>query len=196
MPNSGSVWRVVSGLILEGGMLLEGNWMVLLQQQNQLGKVVETNQTAERYGLVLSEEDAKLILEEKNNALREQKRVEFGGGITPKIIYEFCDSDFIDQNNYVDTLLRLQEIFYLYKNEMQDEISDEELLHFMKEQFEEVCFGDLGYLEGTCLQIFAEAVRAGYRGYQASEGYGEYTELDEVKRWDRDLYLEALYDLF
>ena len=76
MPNSGSVWRVVSGLILEGGMLLEGNWMVLLQQQNQLGKVVEINQTAERYGLVLSEEDAKLILEEKNNALREQKRVE------------------------------------------------------------------------------------------------------------------------
>ena len=96
----------------------------------------------------------------------------------------------------MDTLLRLQEIFYLYKNEMQDEISDEELLHFMKEQFEGVCFGDLGYLEGTCLQIFAEAVRAGYRGYQASEGYGEYTELDEVKRWDRDLYLEALYDLF
>jgi len=107
MPNSGSVWRVVSGLILEGGMLLEGNWMVLLQQQNQLGKVVEINQTAERYGLVLSEEDAKLILKEKNNALREQKRVEFGGGITPKIIYEFCDSDFIDQNNYVETIIRL-----------------------------------------------------------------------------------------
>ena len=59
-----------------------------------------------------------------------------------------------------------------------------------------MCFGDLGYLEGTCLRIFAEAVRAGYRGYQASEGYGEYGAFDEVKRWDRELYLEALYDLF
>ena len=195
MPNSGSVWRVVSGLILEGGMLLEGNWMVLLQQQNQLGKVVETNQTAERYGLVLSEEDAKLILEEKNNALREQKRVEFGGGITPKIIYEFCDSDFIDQNNYVDTLLRLQEIFYLYKNEMQDEISDEELLHFMKEQFEDICFGDLEYLESTCLANFAQAVRAGYDGHRSSGGYGEYEQFDEVKRWDYELYLETLREL-
>ena len=96
----------------------------------------------------------------------------------------------------MDTLIRLQEIFYLYKNEMHDEISDEELLHFMKEQFEEVCFGDLGYLEGTCLRIFAEAVRAGYRGYQSSEGYGEYGAFDEVKRWDRELYLEALHDLF
>ena len=101
-------------------------------------------------------------------ALRAERRVEFGPGILPRVIEEFCDSDFIDQNNYVDTLIRLQQIFYLYKNEMYDEISDEELLHFMKEQFEEVCFGDLGYLEGTCLRIFAEAVRAGYRGYQAS----------------------------
>ena len=195
MPNSGSVWRVVSGLILEGGMLLEGNWMVLLQQQNQLGKVVETNQTAERYGLVLSEEDAKLILEEKNNALREQKRVEFGGGSTPKIIYEFCDSDFIDQNNYVETIIRLQEIFYLFKNEMEDEITDDELLHLMKEQYELICFGDLDYLEGTCLNIFSQAIRAGYQGYQGTEGRRDYAKFDEVQRWDYDLYFETLKEL-
>lgn len=170
--------------------------MILLQQKNQLAKVLETNEMTARYGLVLTQQDAELLVAERSRVLKRERRVEFGPGILPKVIEQFCDSDFIDQNNYVDTLLRLQEIFYLYKNEMQDEISDEELLHFMKEQFEEVCFGDLGYLEGTCLQIFAEAVRAGYRGYQASEGYGEYTELDEVKRWDRDLYLEALYDLF
>ncbi len=170
--------------------------MILLQQKNQLAKVLETNEMTARYGLVLTQQDAELLVAERSRVLKRERRVEFGPGILPKVIEQFCDSDFIDQNNYVDTLLRLQEIFYLYKNEMQDEISDEELLHFMKEQFEEVCFGDLGYLEGTCLQIFAEAVRAGYRGYQASEGYGEYTELNEVKRWDRDLYLEALYDLF
>ena len=170
--------------------------MILLQQKNQLAKILETNEMTARYGLVLTQQDAELLAAERSRVLKRERRVEFGPGILPKVIEQFCDSDFIDQNNYVDTLLRLQEIFYLYKNEMQDEISDEELLHFMKEQFEEVCFGDLGYLEGTCLQIFAEAVRAGYRGYQASEGYGEYTELDEVKRWDRELYLEALYDLF
>ena len=149
-----------------------------------------------RYGLALTEQEAELLVSERTQTLRAERRVEFGPGILPRVIEEFCDSDFIDQNNYVDTLIRLQEIFYLYKNEMHDEISDEELLHFMKEQFEEVCFGDLGYLEGTCLRIFAEAVRAGYRGYQSSEGYGEYGAFDEVKRWDRELYLEALHDLF
>ena len=50
--------------------------MILLQRQNQLGKVLETNQTAEKFGLVLSEKDAELILKERENALREQKRVE------------------------------------------------------------------------------------------------------------------------
>ncbi len=172
------------------------NWIVLLQQQNQLSKVMEVNRMTEKYGLRLDERDAKLILEERSHALREERRVEFGEGIAPKIIYEFCDSDFICQDNYVDTIIRLQEIFYTYKNEMQDEISDDELLHFMKEQFEEVCFGDLDYLAGTCLSIFSQAIRAGYRGYQASEGRGEYAEFDEVQRWDYDLYLEMLKEFF
>ena len=175
---------------------MDKEWMVLLQKQNQLEKVMETNQRTQQFGLVLSEQDARLILEERNDALRKQRRVEFGPGIVEKIIDEFCDSAYIDQNNYVDTVIRLQEIFYLYKNEMQDEITDDELLHLMKEQFENLCFGDLEYLEGTCLEIFAQAVRAGYDGYRSSDGYGEYARFDEVERWDHELYLEALKELF
>lgn len=174
---------------------MQQNWMVLLEEQGGLEQVLETNQAAGQYGLVLTREEAELILAERRRVLREERRVEFGEGIVPGIIYEFCDSDFIDQDNYVDTIIRLQEIFYLYKNEMQDEISDEELLHFMREQFEEICFGDLDYLEGTCLNLFAQAIRAGYRGYRVSEGRGEYGRLDEVKRWDYELYLETLRDL-
>lgn len=171
------------------------DWMILLQEQNQLSKVVKTNETTEQFGLSLTEQDAKLILEERKNSLVEQKRIEFGEGIAAKIIYEFCDSDYIHQSNYVDTIIRLQEIFYLYKNEMQDEITDDELLHLMKEQFENICFGDLDYLESTCLADFAEAIRAGYGGFKGSDGYGEYSKFDDVKRWDYELYLEALKDL-
>lgn len=170
--------------------------LALLQnQQNQLGKVLETNKETEHFGLALTRQDAELIVQERKNSLKEQRRIEFGEGIVTKIIYEFCDSDFIEQDSYADTIIRLQEIFYMYKNEMQDEISDEELLHFMKEQFETVCFGDLDYLAGTCLAIFSQAIRAGYRGYRASEGRGEYGAFDEVKRWDYDLYLEMLKEL-
>lgn len=171
------------------------DWMVLLQEQNQLSNVIKTNETTERFGLSLTGEDAKLILAERKNALAEQKRIEFGAGIAIKIIYEFCDSEYIHQSNYVETIIRLQEIFYLYKNEMHDEITDDELLHLMKEQFENICFGDLDYLESTCLANFAEAIRAGYDGYKSSDGYGEYSKFDDVKRWDYDLYLETLKEL-
>ena len=141
---------------------MDSNWLDVLQSQNQLAKVIETNQYTERFGLTLSQQDAQLILDNRKTALQEQRRVEFGEGIVPKIIFEFCDSDYIDQSNYVDTIIRLQEIFYLYKNEMNDEITDDELIQLMKEQYEMQCHGDLDCLESTCLSDFARVIRAGY----------------------------------
>ena len=175
---------------------MDENWMEQFQKQNLTTQLLLTNQYTEKYGLVLTQEDTELILEGRKNALQEQRRVEFGESILPRIIFEFCDSAYVRQDNYTQTLLRLQEIFFLYKNEMEDEITDDELLHFMKEQFETICYGDLEYLEGTCLTGFAEAIRAGYQGYKESEGYGEYAQFDAVQRWDYNLYLETLKELF
>lgn len=160
-----------------GNNKMEKEWLQKITNQTQLEKIKETNRYTERFGLVLSEEDANLLVKDRMDSLKQQQRVEFGEGILPKIIYTFCDSEYLNQDNYVDTLGQLQEIFFLYKNEMHDEISDDELLSFMKEQFETVCFGDVDYLEGTCLAIFAEAIRAGYRGYQKTGGKGSYTEM-------------------
>ncbi|GFI21291.1 hypothetical protein IMSAGC011_00052 [Lachnospiraceae bacterium] len=170
------------------------NWMAILEQ-TQIQKVMESNQYTEQYGLILAEQDTKVLMQERKSTLMEQKRVEFGESILPRIIYEFCDSAFISQSNYLESLIRLQEIFFLYKNEMLDEISDEELLNFMKQQFETVCFGDFDYLEGTCLDLFAQAIRAGYHGYKKTAGKGEYAAFDIVPRWDRELYLETLREL-
>lgn len=173
----------------------EKNWLALMAKQTQVTQVLETNQYTQKYGLTLSSEDASILAQERVNTLKQEQRIEFGQGILPKIIYTFCDSAYIMQDNYRDSLLRLQDIFFLYKNEMRDEITDDELLEFMKEQFETVCFGDFDYLEGTCLDIFAQAVRAGYSGYTTSQGRGEFEHFDIVTRWDRELYMEALREL-
>ena len=173
----------------------EKDWMTLLSSQNQIQKILEVNQKTARYGLELTEADAKTLSETRNSELRRQQRIEFGEGILPKLIDAFCDSPYMDQGTYVETLIRLQEIFFLYKNEMLDEISDDELLQFMREQYDEICFGDLDYLEGTCLNHFAQAIRAGYRGFRVTLGRGEYFQFDEFKRWDHELYLEVLKDL-
>lgn len=173
----------------------ENNWLDLMSKQTQIQQVLAVNSYTEHMGLVLSQKDAELLAEERVHVLRKEQRIELGGGMLPKIIYAFCDSAYITQETYCETLIRLQEIFYLYKNEMMDELSDDELLNFMKEQFETVCYGDLDYLEGTCLEIFAQAVRAGYCGYISSEGKGEFDQFDIVTRWDKTLYLEALAEL-
>ena len=170
----------------------EKNWTELMAGESQIKQILAVNEYSEQYGLSLSREDTELLLAERRNVLKRERRVEFGQSILPQIIYTFCDSSYIIQDNYLDVLIRLQEIFFLYKNEMQDEITDEELLNFMKEQFDGVCCGDPDCLEGTCLDIFAQAIRAGYRGHLKTRGWGEFTERDIMPRWDRELYLEAL----
>ena len=174
----------------------EKNWLELMSKQTQVKEVLARNRDTEKFGLALSEKEAQLLVAERGEVLRKERRVEFGQGILPKIIDTFCDSAYITQDSYCDTLIRLQEIFFLYKNEMLDEITDDELLEFMREQFDGVCCGDLDYLEGTCLDLFAQAIRAGYSGYEATGGRGEFEKFDLVKRCDKELYLAALMDLF
>lgn len=164
--------------------------------QQELTELISCNEKTERFGLCLDREEAYELIVCRNESLKKYQRVEFGSGILDKLIFAFCDSAYINQDNYVETIKRLQDIFYEYKNESGDLLTDEELLNFMVEQYEEVCFGDADYLESTCLNRFAAAIRAGYDGYQKSAGKHEYEQLAEESRWDKNLYLEILQELF
>lgn len=167
------------------------------KERTELAEIEAYNQkTREHFGLSLSEEEAKALIVSRNESLKKYHRVEFGAGILDKLIYEFCDSQYLHQGNYSEMLMKLQDIFYEFKNESKDHLTDDELLTFMREQFEEVCFGDTEYLEGACLKRFAHAVRAGYRGYERSGGKSEYESLSEEKRWDSELYYSVLEELF
>lgn len=67
-----------------GGINIGKEW-ILMVQQNQLGNLLKTNQKTEKFGLSISEQDAEMILQERKNALQEQKRIEFGEGIVQKL---------------------------------------------------------------------------------------------------------------
>ncbi len=153
---------IIGSLYRKEGVCVEDyEFMEVLSKQNQIAAILEMNQVTNRFGLELTKEDTRVLVESRKEELIKQQRVEFKGGILPKLIFIFCDSAYIDQNNLVETLKRLQEIFYFYKNETLDELSDDELLDFMKEQYETVCFGDLDYLEGTILKDYAQKMRRG-----------------------------------
>lgn len=57
------------------------------------------------------------------------------GGILKKLILAFCDSPYITQNSYAGILAQLQEIFYYFKNESLERLTDEELLGAMRRFF-------------------------------------------------------------
>lgn len=170
-------------------------WMLAAVKENQMKALKETNKDTEQFGLVLTEEDAAILVNERMDALKRQGRVEFEAGILPQLILAFCDSSYLNQDNYRDSLARLQEIFYEFKTESLEQLTDEELLNFMREQFDDICAGDFDYLEGTCLKNFAEAIRAGYQGFIGSDGRGQYERFDNVTRWDKELYLQVLNEL-
>ena len=179
--------------------------MIVAQQKQEMGKILEYNSKSERFGLSLSEEAARMLLISRKSILTEHQRVEFREGVLPKLIEAFCDSQYINQDNYVDILTELQDMFYLYKNESLDELTDDELITFMRKQFESVCFGDLEYLRDTCMERFARATRSGDLSkmqsrlrdeYSLRDPEDEYSDLMEETRWDRNVYKTKLEDLF
>ncbi len=126
---------------------MENNYLIELTKQQQLSTVFKTNEYTSRFGLSLSKEEAEILVTDYANSLKEHRRFEFGGSIIEKIIFAFCDSPYIYQDNYVDSIGRLVDLFYLFKNEFHDELSDDELLQFMRDEFDETCQGDFDYFE-------------------------------------------------
>lgn len=140
-------------------------WMQQLLEKNQIETILKTNEFTMQFGVCMSEEDAKLLARERFDSLKEQQRIEFHGGILQKLIFAFCDSTYIYQENYMDTIGRLQEIFYQYKNEALDELTDDELIMYMKDAFEGICQGSLDYLEDTYLEKIARSIRSNTKSF-------------------------------
>jgi hypothetical protein len=130
-------------------------------ETNQIQTILTCNQYTETFGLKFSEEDAFQLTVHRKNTLKEQERLELGESILSKLIFTFCDSPHIYQDNYLDTIEALLELFYLYKSESLDELTDDELLAYMKEHFDGECEGSLEYLEDNCLEDFCRKIRSG-----------------------------------
>ena len=143
-----------------------------LLEKQVFNDIFQCNEITREYGLKLSEEDVKEIINTRNVALQKSGRIEFNGQIINKIITAFYDSPYISQYNYSDTINELVEIFYNYKNETLDYISDDELIEIMKEYFDNYCQGSLELLEGKVLYKIADNIRNGVK---------DYTNLDSEK---------------
>ncbi|SHI22098.1 DUF6323 family protein [Desulfosporosinus lacus] len=133
-----------------------------LIRKQSVAELEKCNDLTVQFGLRLSQCDAVDLVETRNLALKDNGRIEFGGGVIEKIIREFCNSPYLSMPNYAESLHDLTDMFYYYKNETLDLMSDDDLIKFMKQRFDGICQGSLELLSGRELANMARNIRFGY----------------------------------
>lgn len=128
-------------------------------------ELLSSNAETAAYGLTLTAQQALALAQTRAEALKAANRVELGGGAARAIITAFCDSPYITQEDYAETLQGLIELFYTFKNETYDRVSDEALIRCMKRAFDGKCRGSLELLADEALPELARLlnVRASER---------------------------------
>lgn len=138
------------------------NFSSSIIQKQAVNEIIKCNDFTENFGLILTHDQAVELFETRSYALKANRRIEFGGGVIDKIIKEFCNSPYISMDNYAETLRELVEMFYYYKNETLDLVSDDDLIKFMEKAFNGVCQGSLELLSNRELANMAHNIRFGY----------------------------------
>lgn len=117
---------------------------------------------AAQFGLALTPAQREELAAARRRALSAAGRVEFGGGILPRLMEAFCDSPYADPAGWADLLAELQESFYYYKTEAGERLDDDELLEMMAAVFNGRAQGSADYLANTSLEELCRAARAGF----------------------------------
>ena len=141
-------------------------------------ELIELNETSSRYGLVLTEDDAHSLSQMRNRSVKENDRVEIGGGAVPEIVKKFCTSRYITQDDYAYVLEEVTYLFYYIKTEVDDRITDKALIDELFSRFELECRGDVDTLESRETERIIRKINSGdnYRKW--------FTERDELDYTD------------
>lgn len=117
-----------------------------LQRQRNGAELERYNRQTAPFGLVLSEKAMERLCRQREEALRESGRIAFGEPVLGKLIAAFCASPYLAQSEYEETLMELQTLFYYFKNECRDLLSDDELIEGMRLIYEEAAGGSVAFL--------------------------------------------------
>lgn len=157
--------------------VFQNNMLIGEQNKYVAGELMELNKTTEEYGIVLSGKDCAEIAEFRTAALAENERIEIGIGAVKRIIEEFCESGYVSQKNFKETVEGLLECFYTIKSETDDKVSDDEAMEFLKYLFETEAGGDINKLyDSEAFDIFISRQSGSKKGWADYREAGEETE--------------------
>ena len=122
--------------------------------------VTALNTLTAAQGLTLTEAQAAELVAARREALVQTGRVEFGSGVTEKLIRAFYTSPYLTKETYAETLQALTELFYQLKNETDDRVGDDALLAEMRARFDGDCGGSLDLFAGDAMPAFVRDLHA------------------------------------
>lgn len=114
------------------------NIILYENDKENINNLVNMNEITKDKNLVLSLKEILMLIENKNNTLKDIGMVEIGKPIIDDIIYAFYDSSYIDSDNYFETINELVNIFYVYQDKFSDYLIDEEIIYYLRNSFDEV----------------------------------------------------------
>lgn len=138
--------------------IIKNDNMLNLKKNIEEKEILELNEITKDKGLYLSEKDVEDLIVNKAIILKENGRVEVSGTTIKNIIELFYDSSFIDKDNYLESIEELTNIFYKYQQEFYGVLSDEEILIYLKEEFDNIVMGSFTLLESDSLEKLKENV--------------------------------------
>lgn len=139
-------------------VLRESDTMV---QQYAVNSILSCNEETCQYGLILTPEQAQALVLSRNQSLKASGRIELGGGVIEKLIHSFAGSPYINAGNYEETLHCLIDIFYSFKSDTWETVSDNQLIEFMKNAFDGSCRGSLELLEAREMTLLSSHIHSG-----------------------------------
>lgn len=122
-------------------------------------ELLTVNEEINNYGLSLTKDEALSIIEKRNESLEDNGRIEFNNVLVKKLIIEFASSSYITKDNFAETIYDLIDIFYFYKNETYDKLSDDELISIMRESYDNECEGSLDLLQCRTLDKISQVIK-------------------------------------
>ena len=131
---------------------LTASTTLTLINQQAIAEILKMNDLSDNFGLSLTPSQAEDLVETRAIALKAHGRIELNTGVMGKLIEVFCDSQYLNADNYAQSLNELLEIFYHLKAESREIlmtdglISDDDIITDMKKAFETICQGSIELL--------------------------------------------------
>lgn len=132
-----------------------------LVERKIIDNLLEINSTTQKHGLVVTEIIAKEIAAARQQALKENDRIDFSSDTITRLVKAFSESYYITQETFSETIGEIIELFYFLQNEINNILSDDDLISEMLITFNETCFGVIEVMQSKGVEKIIRKYKLG-----------------------------------